>query len=319
MLVAEGEIGTGRDVTQAVPGGFATAGAINGNLRVQSAAVFLEAGLGTKAVVPANPGATPPTAAVDQHIPADTLPSLTIEKKVGTTTPQAVFLRYTDAMVNTLNISVPGAGLATYSAGLVSAGEQEIAAPIATVAYSATSDDLLVFHGGRVRNATTGTTLTTTHDDATFQSIEFVINNNVATDEYTIRPSRFLRSLTEGIRSVELNLTIVFESNAKYEQYTYGATGRLQPGYDLYMGAVQLFLGNWQVAGSDGADTATPTGGPAVNPQGLDIFSPKMAFAGLPVALASGRIVVTTTARALKPATGNIISAITRPSGAGLV
>jgi hypothetical protein len=324
MLVAEGEIGLGRDVTQAIPGGFSAAGAINGNLRIRSAAVFLSAALGTQAVVPANPAGTPPTAAVDQHIPGDDLPFLTMEKKIGTTDPELLVLRYTDSMVNTLNISVPSAGLATYSAGMVAEGEQKIAAPIVTPAYPSSSDDLLVFHGGRIRHATTGTALVDTHDDSSFQSLEWVINNNVATDEYTIRPSRFLRSLTEGMRSVEANLTIVFDNDDKYEKYAYGATGRLTPGYQLFTGALELFLGNWQVVSSatpatdDGADTATPAGGPT-EPQALEIFSPKLAFSGLPVALTTGRIAVTTTARALRPSSGNILSAITRPSAAGLV
>lgn len=326
MLVAEGEIGIGRDVSQALPGGFSTAGAVNGNLRIRSAAVFLEAALGTKAVVAANAMSSPPTAAVDQHVPADDLPFLTVEKKIGTTDPELLVLRYTDAMVNTLNISVPSAALATFSAGLVSVTEEKITAGVATIDYPAVSDDLLIFHGGRIRHADTGTTLANTHDDSSFQSFEYVVNNNVATDEYTIRPSRFLRSLTEGTRSIEANITIVFDNDEKYEKYTYGATGRLQPGYSLYTGALELFLGNWQVqssatpASDHGADTATaslPAGSPT-NPQALEIFAPKLVFSGLPVALATGRIAVTTTARALKPSTGNIISSITRPSLAGL-
>lgn len=323
LLVAEGEIGVGRDVSQAVPGGFSAAGAINGNLRIRSAAVFLEAALGTKAVIPADGSATPPTAAVDQYLPGDDLPYLTIEKKIGTTAPERIFLRYTDAFVNTLNITVPPAALATFSAGVIAAGEQELASATDTsIDYDAATDDLLVFHGGRIRHADAGTTLANTHDNSTFQQLEVVINNNVISDEYTIRPSRFLRDLTEGIRSIETNLTIVFEDNAAYEKYTYGATGRVTPGYTVYKGALELFLGNWQVAsgagGADeGADTATIAGSPA-NPQAMEISLPNVAFSGLPVALQQGRIAVTTTARALKPAVGPILSAITRPKDAGL-
>lgn len=322
MLVAEGEIGTGRDVSQAIPNGFSAAGAINGNLRARAAAVFLDGALGPKTVIPAVPGGTPPTAALDQFLPADDLPYYTIEKKIGTTSPERLITRYTDSMVNTLNISVPSGGLATFSAGIVASKEEVLASSTdGSIDYDATSDELLAFHGGRIRHAITGTTLANTHDDSTFQSIEFVINNNIATDEYTVRPSRFLRSLTEGMRSIEANLTIVFEDEAKYKQYTYGASGSTSPGYSLYMGALELFLGNWQVvsgAGSadEGLEITTPTGGPT-NPQGLEIVVPKLAFSGLPVALASGRIQVTTTARALKPTSGNIISAITRPSLAG--
>lgn len=330
MLVAEGEIGTGRDVSQAVPGGFSAAGAINGNLRVRSAAIFLEAALGTKVNVAANGSGTPPTAAVDQYTPADDLPYLTIEKKIGTSAPERLIQRYTDCMVNTLNVSVASGGLSTFSAGIVAQGEQKLSSQTdSSIDYSATTDDLLVFHGGRIRHATTGTTLTAAHDDSTFQSIEFVINNNVATDEYTVRPSRFLRSLTEGMRSIECNLTIVFEDEAKYAQYTYGASNRTAPGYSLYTGAIELFLGNWQPNSDSVSPTTTPFDEKAntataslvsapTNPQAIEIVVPKLAFSGLPVALSSGRIQVTTTARALKPSNANIVSAITRPEAAGL-
>lgn len=316
MLVAEGEIGTGRDVSQAVPGGFASAGAINGNLRVRAASVFLEGALGTKTVATTPVG----TVARDVFTPADDLPSLTLEKKIGATSPELLFTRYTGAMVNTLNISIPSGGLATFSAGLIATGEAELATATDTsIDYDSKSDELLVFHGGRVRNADTGTTLDDTTDDDTFQSFEVVINNNIQSDEYTIRPSRFLRSLTEGIRSIETNLQIVFEDNAKYEQYTYGKTGRTSPGYNLYMGALEVFLGNWQVDPADDISTGTLTSGGSASgeDQGIQIDIPKLAFSGLPVALSSGRIVVSTTARALKPTTGDIITAVARPKDAG--
>lgn len=320
MLVAEGEIGTGRDVSQAIPGGFSSAGAINGNLRARAASIFLEAALGTKTVGVAD---TPSGASArDTFTPADDLPSLTIEKKIGTTAPQLIFLRYTGAMCNTLNLSIPSGGLATFSAGLISTGEKELAAATDTaIGFSDISDELLAFHGGRVRNAKTGVTLDGTTDDDTFQSVEIVINNNIQSDEYTVRPSRFLRSLTEGIRSIETNLQLVFEDNAKYEQYTYGATGNVTPGYSLYFGALQLFLGNWQVDTADTLVSKTLTSGSpsSGNPQGVQIDIPKIAFSGLPVALSSGRIVVSTTARALKPSGGNIITAVVRPSAEGLL
>lgn len=312
MLAAEGEIGTGRDISQAVPGGFSAAGAINGNLRARAAAILLQGALGTR--VANIPGAN---AGYDDFDVADDLPLFTIEKKVGTVDPELLVLRYQDSMINTLNLTIPNGGLATFSAGLVAAGEAKQTAAIAVPSFPASSDDLLLFHGGRIRNAATGTTLTTTHDDATFQSFEAVINNNVATDEYTIRPSRFLRSLTEGIRSIEANLTVIFENDEKYEQYTYGATGRTTPGYSLYMGAINVFLGNWQIAAADSIQTLAPTGAP-VNPQGIEINIPKLAFSGLPVALATGRIAVSTTARALKPSTGNIITTRVRPTAAGI-
>lgn len=320
MLVAEGEIGTGRDVTQAVPGGFSAAGAINGNLTGRSFAVTTYAALGT---ITANT-ATGTDGSFDAFTPADTLPVFTVEKQIGTTGTASATLRYQDTMVNTLNISANAGALSTYSAGLIACGESFISGgPLVTepISWPATSSDLLVFHGGRLGNkdSTDADTVTfsyPTDADVTFQTMEVVINNNVQADEYTIRPSRFLRSLTEGIRSVEINCTIVFESNAVYRKYTYGGATATAPGYALYMGAIDFTLANWQIADADSVTKLAPTGAPA-NPQAVQFIIPKLAFSGLPVALTSGRIAVSTTARALKPTTGGIVKAIVRPSGAG--
>lgn len=319
-LTAEGEIGLGRDVSQSVPGGYSAAGAVNGNLRARAANIFLEGVMGTRT----------PGGGVDTYTPNDDLPVWTVQKKVGATTPEILVLQYQDAMVNTLNISAPAGALATFSAGLISAGEQRLTAAesagtgLVSPTYAATSDDLLVFHGGRIMNGASGSTVAR---DETFQSVEVVINNNVAADEYTVRPSRFLRSLTEGIRSVEANMTLVFENPDKYSQYTYGAQARTAPGYNFYEAALQIFLGNFQLttdtqdaAGTTlGATTftaATPAPLPTNGVQVVQFNIPRLAFTGLPVALASGRIVVTTSARALKSGATNIITAYVRPNSA---
>ena len=310
-LIAEGEIGLGRDVSQMVPGGYAAAGAVNGNLRTRAADVFLEGVLGGKST------ATP--SVVTQYNVADDLPWWSIEKKVGSTSPERMYVQYQDTMVNTLNVAIPAGSLATFSAGLITTAEKKSDTTVAATSgasYNTASDDLLVFHGGRIKNGATGGTLA---KDETFQSIEIAINNNIAADEYTVRPSRFLRSLTEGIRAVDVNMTLVFENPAKYQQYEYGSSTSTGPGYAFYMGALEVFLGNWQLTGADTEDitTATPTGiGTAANPQAVQFNIPKLAFTGFPVALASGRIVVTTSARALKNtgsgSTNDIIRAYVR-------
>lgn len=320
-MVAEGEIGVGRDVSQSVMGGFSAAGAVNGNLSVRAASVFLQGSLGT-----ATPNAADATnGSYDAFTPADFLPVFTIEKQVGTAARSAnelLTLQYADSMINTLNITANGGALSTYSAGLVACGETYIGAALVTepITWAAAYDDLLVFHGGRIRTKdstnTDVVTFVTGDNDTTFQSMECVINNNVQADEYTIRPSRFLRSLTEGIRSVEANATIVFENYATYRKYTYGATAATVPGYSQYMGAMEFTLANWQLADAEAMIKLAAAGMPT-NPQGITITLPKLAFTGLPVALASGRIAVSTTARALKPATGNIVKGVVRPSLAG--
>lgn len=317
MLVAENEIGTGRDVSSAIPGGFSSAGAVNGNLRVRAASIMLQGALGARTEVA---GVVGPPATVDRDTfaPADTLPVWTVEKKIGTSGSKLLVLQYTDTMINTLNISIPTGGFSTFSAGLIAAGENEQASALTVETYPATGDGTLAWHGGRIRVADTGTTLVAANDDTSFQNVEVSINNNVLSDEYTIRPSRYLRGLTEGIRAVEANMTIVFDDKSKYEKYTYGATGSTSPGYSLYHGVLEVFLGNWQIIDTEDITTAAPTGAPA-NPQAMDLTLYDLAFAGFPVQLTSGRIVVQTNARALKtPGVTNIVDAVVRPQRAGL-
>lgn len=354
-LIAEGEIGMGRDVSDAVPGGFQSAGAVNGNLRARAASIFLEAALGTKTL----------GGSADAFIPADLLNWFTIEKKIGSATPQQLVLLYSDAMVNTLSISAPAGALATFSAGVITAleartdrgttgvGYSGATGPVALETYPSSGDDLLVFHGGRIflGDSPTGQSSPgAAIRDETWQSVEVSLNNNIAADEYTVRPSRFLRSLTMGIRQLDVNFTLVFENPDKYSRFAYGAQIQNTPGYSFYLGALQVFLGNFQLfrddldgvgavlpyTGAANAKTFTPatpgtnvynpalgTGGatpsaPGNGSQFVQMNIPKLAFTGFPVALASGRIAVTTSARALKDSNAPLMTAWVGPGGAGL-
>jgi len=316
MLAADGEIGAGRDITSIVPGGFTSAGAVNGNLRARSAGVFLDGALGTTTAVGVGTG-PPATVAYTSYTPADTQPYYSIEKRVGTSAAhlsELMVLQYSDCIVNTLNIAANSGALSTFSAGLMTAGESTsqtlIVDDTATgqpYSLAAISNDLLVFHGGRIMIADSGGATSTLARNDQFQSLEVVINNNVQGDEWTIRPSRFLHSFTEGIRNVELNMTIVFDDIALYQQYTYGSVSTLPatPGYHLYSGMFDFSLCNWQltdVTPSDPLEFAYTTGnGAGANPQAVHFYLPNVVFAGLPVTLATGRIVVTTNGRAVKP------------------
>lgn len=342
-LTANNEIGQGRDITASIPGGFSSAGSLSGNLRTRSAAVFMEGAIGPHSVVAADATGPPPTAAYDKYALADLLPYMTLEKKVGSSTRSAnevIYLRYTDCMINTLNISVPSAAFATFSAGVIACGESYSSTPIAAgtsntsvegtpwnastfkAGFDPASDDILVFHGGRIEKGDAVTTgVPTITKDETFQSFEVAVNNNVASDEYTVRPSRFLRSLTEGIRSIDCNITQIFEDFHEYQQFTYGASGRTTPGYNLYMGAIRFIVANWQIIDAEDITLATLTGAPSA-PQAIEVFIPRLAFSGFPITLTTGRIVVTTTAVALKPSGGTApwdqaITTYVRPTLAG--
>lgn len=332
MLAAEGEIGAGRDITTIVPGGFTSAGSINANLRTRAAATFLYGVMGTKTTEAAVPLGTPPTAAYDAFTPADLLPYFTIEKRVGTnqvSANQLLTIQYTDCIINTLNIAANSGALSTIVAGVMTAGEQYVSSPVIGMndhipwassstgtapnytagpwAYQDLSNDLLVFHGGRIQTADAGGTQIAPGDGSendNFMSMEIAINNNVQGDEWTIRPSRFLHSFTEGIRDVEVNMTIVFNDFHQYQQYTYGASGDTIPGYHLYQSQLDFTLANWQLGGVGGTDPfslATGSGDAPALPQAVHFYLPNVVIAQFPVQLATGRIVVTTNGRAVAP------------------
>lgn len=370
-LVAEGEIGVGRDVTSAVPGGFQAAGALNGNIRARSASLLLEAALGIKNGVQGGGGNT--SGSYDTFTPGNALSWWSIEKRIGAATPNMLVIQYQDSMVNTLSISAPSGALATFSAGVIGSIEYRSDRGSTGVGYPATAtpgpvvneqlagsypanvDDLLVFHGGRVFLGDAATGMLNPQAavrDEGWQSVELALNNNIDATEYTVRPSRFLRSLTVGIRQLDINFTMTFENPDRYSRFAYGLQANNIPGYSLYFGALQFFLGNFQMlndsldgvgsslpyAGASnvkaftpatpgvnvynpalGAGGATPAA-PGAGAQFVQVNIPKAAFTGFPVALTSGRIVVTTSARGLQDTAlvAPLMTAYVGPNNAGL-
>jgi hypothetical protein len=273
-LMADGEIGRGRDRTGAVAGGYGIAGGFQGNGRVSDLGYLLEMGLN-------NTGLTADgSTGVTTIVPTDYLDWFSIEKNVGNT----LYLWYINSKVNSLTITAAANALVTYSVDFVVTQEKSVLSTDATTP-SYTDDDLLAFHGGLL-------TLGGSQYN-NMESVEIAISNGLSNDEYTVRPSRFLNGVTEGARTFDLNFSQVFNNKTDYENYTYGEVGRTTPGYALYEDTVQFILMNAQ-------SKATAT-------QWLQFDFPRVMFGGLPVALTSGRIVVQNQGIVLAPSTGNII------------
>lgn len=274
-LMADGEIGRGRDRTGAVAGGYGIAGGFQGNGRVSDLGQLLEMGLSDEALTA--DGST----GITTIVPTDYLDWYAIEKNVGNT----LYVWYINSKVNSLTITAAANALVTYSVDFVVTQERSIASGEATETPSYTDDDLLAFHGGLLSIGGSQ------YDN--MESVEIAINNGLSNDEYTVRPSRFLNGVTEGARTFDLNFSQVFNAAADYSTYTYGAVGRTTPGYAMYETSVQFVLMNAQ---SKAAAT-----------QWMQFDFPRVMFAGLPVTLASGRIVVQNSGVVLAPAAGNII------------
>jgi hypothetical protein len=276
-MVAENEIGRGRDRTGAVAGGYAIAGGFGGYARVTDIGLLCQIALSDDASACAASGST----GIATVVPTDYLDFWTIEKNVGDTLYQWLI----NGKMNSLTISVNQGEIANYTSDWVVTTEKKIVSNAAgTPTY--VDDDLLAFHGGLIKLGGA--------DYYNMESIEIAINNNLSNDEYTVRPSRFLNNVTEGARTFDLNFNQVFQAATDYEKYTYGALGLNSPGYRLYEDDVYFLLMNAQ-AKADATEY-------------IEFFFPRVMFGGLPITLASGRIVVSNTGTVLAPTSGNIIT-----------
>lgn len=276
-LIAENEIGRGRDRTGAIAGGYAIAGGFGGYARTADLGELLKMALSDDEGATTASGSTGLTTIV----PTDYLSWWSIEKNVGDT----LYLHLINGKMNTLTISVNQGEIANYTSEWVVTMEKTIAQGDAT-SPTYVDDDLLAFHGGLLKLGGTQ------YDN--MESVEISINNGLSNDEYTVHPSRFLNNVTEGARTLDLNFNQVFQTADDYANYTYGAIGRTTPGYSLYEDDVYFLLMNAQSK--------------AAASQYIEFFFPRVMFGGLPVTLASGRIVVSNTGTVLAPSVGNIIT-----------
>jgi len=276
-MVAENEIGRGRDRTGAVAGGYAISGGFGGYARTTDLGLLCQMALSNDA------DSCEPSAStgISTVVPTNYLDFWTIEKNVGDTLYQWLI----NAKMNSLTISVNQGEIANYTSDWVVTTEKKIESGDAS-SPSYADDNLLAFHGGLLKLGGT--------QYNNMESVEIAFNNNLSDDEYTVRPSRFLNDVTEGARTVDLNFNQVFQNANDYANYTYGAVGRTTPGYDLYEDDVYFIL-------MDAQDKADAT-------EYIEFFFPRVMFGGLPVTLASGRIVVSNTGTVLAPNVGNLVT-----------
>lgn len=276
-LIAEGEIGRGRDITGAIAGGYGITGGFGGYARVTDLATLIAAAISDDVDMLTPDGST----GIGTITPTNYLDWFAIEKNVGDT----LYMWYVNCKLNTLNITVGANEMARYTTDWVASMEKTIDSGDAG-SPSYTEDDILAFHGGLLQIGGS--------DYRNMESVELAIENGLSNDEYTVQPSRFLNNVTEGARRLTLNFSQVFQTADDYNTYTYGALGRTTPGYALFEDSVYFILMNAQSK--------------AAASEYIEFFLPRVMFGGLPVTLTSGRIVVSNTGNILAPSTGNIIT-----------
>jgi hypothetical protein len=277
-LVAENEIGRGRDRTGAVASGYGIAGGLGGYGRAEDLGKLCQMALSDTVPTPGGGG-------IITFAPTNYLDFWTVEKNVGDT----LYVWLVNGKINTLTITVAANAIATWTTDWVISMEKTFSvADVSTPSYS--DNDLLAFHGGLIQIG--GGATPTTYSN--MESIGITINNGLSNDEYTVQPSRFLNDITEGARTIDLEFSQVFQTAADYSTYTYGTLGRTTPGYALYETDVYFLLMNAQSKVS-----AT---------EYIEFDFPRVMFGGLPISLANGRIVVANTGTVLAPAVGDIMT-----------
>jgi hypothetical protein len=143
-------------------------------------------------------------------IPGNSLPSYTFERNEGVMTKTI-----SGAKADSLTLSVEAGGDGSLTASVDWIAQSLVDKASASIpSYS--DRDPFVFHkvtvtkGGNVNE--------------NIKSLEIEIANNLKDDQYTLRPSRNVASIEEGMREVTISLEMLFKNKAEYQSFVDGAT-----------------------------------------------------------------------------------------------
>lgn len=145
---------------------------------------------------------------------------LTLEKRFGFPDGTTFkYLRYYGSHVNEFAIAVPAEGIVTCRAGFISRQEKiETDALHAAPTYATSNDPFNVFNGSILMDLTGSGSRTTI---ATITSMNLLINNSIAGDEFAIDGLDYRADLPEDLRIINGSLVAFFTDTnwALYEAY----------------------------------------------------------------------------------------------------
>lgn len=212
LLVADAEIGGGRDVTGAYLGSAMWNGDYEFYVRMEALKTLLGAALGTTGTPTTATGVT-----TTAFTPSDAsqLPFLSIHEEVGA---GLEVYEYTDAVVNSLNFSCDANAYMSGTAGFIARIQEagKVAGPATTIDTS----PLVV-----------ATNVTVTYNSVTLpaKAFTFDFTNNFEDSDFRLG-SFFLGDLTPKRRELTCNFTIREESSALWRQATYGVSSATEVG-----------------------------------------------------------------------------------------
>ncbi|HEY6021683.1 MAG TPA: phage tail tube protein [Candidatus Paceibacterota bacterium] len=212
LLLADPEIGGGRDRVDAYLGAASWSGDYEFYARMDALTTLLKAALGTAAAPVTTSGVTTHTLTPSD---AAQLPFLSIEEAVGNGLEA---YHYNDAVVNTLHLEAEANGFLMGTAGIVAA--KQVAGVTKTVAPVWDNGPMVV-----------GTNITVTYNAVTLpaKSFSLDINNNFEDDDFRLG-SFYVGDLTPKGREVTASFSIRESSSALWRQATYGLSSATEVG-----------------------------------------------------------------------------------------
>lgn len=211
LLIADPEIGGGRDVTDANLGPASWSGDYEMYARLDALTTLFKACLGTIGSVVATGITTNTITPVD----SGTLPFLSIEENIGGTLET---YNYTDCVVNTMHLEVDANGYLMCTAGIIAAKQIAGATKTAVPVF----DQLPMIVG-------TNCTITYNAVSLPAKSFSLDVNNNIEDDDFRLG-SFYLGDLTAKRREVTAGFNIRESSSALWRQATYGVPAATQVG-----------------------------------------------------------------------------------------
>lgn len=199
-----------RGKAKGIPMGLKNELSLEMDAEPQSIGHLLLAALGSVSTVPNSPvtGAYTHT-----FLPANSLPSFTFERNETVMTKTI-----SGAKAESLTLSVEAGGDGSLVASVDWIAQNIVDKASASVPTYADRDPF-VFHKVTVTKGGSA--------NENIKSLEIEISNNLKDDQYTLRASRNVASIEEGMREVTFSAEMLFKNKAEYQSFVDGSTDSL--------------------------------------------------------------------------------------------
>lgn len=227
LLIPDPEIGGTRDVIDAQLGPIAFSGEYDFYGRMESLATLMKGALGSNV-----DSGTAPTGFTHTVTPADTIPWLSFEEKIGNGYET---FKYTDGKINTLHIEADANGYLMGTVGVIALTQ---ATTTATAEGTKRKDASPLLVGSNITVAWNGANLPA-------KSFSLDINNNLEDDDFRLG-SLFLGDLTEKRREITMGVTIRPNDAALWKTAMWGAPGATVPGGQSFKDDVVITIQSYE-------------------------------------------------------------------------